>query len=125
VAGAASNRRASIGLTTTATPFAGWVLASGGIVISLLLTAQAESRAIAAMVNAVRIKATGFLPLFLSLLSNALENERRIDAAERKIVQPQIVDLHPAWPMILPRRSPLIDHPSRPCGSEGVAVKWP
>jgi hypothetical protein len=43
------------------------------------------------MVKAVRIKATGFLPLFLSLLSNAPENERRIDAAERKIVQPQIV----------------------------------
>jgi hypothetical protein len=68
-AGAASNFRASVGLTTTATPFAGWVLASGGIVISLLLTAQAESSASAAMMKTVRINATGFSPLFLSLPS--------------------------------------------------------
>jgi len=87
--------------------------ASGGVVISLLFTAQAESTAIAAIVNAVRIDAIGFLPLFLSLVSNTTENERRIDAAERKIVQPQIVDSHPA------RRADDAVERGTPCSYQG------
>jgi hypothetical protein len=53
--GATSNRRASTGSTTTATPPAGWALVWGGMVISVLFTAQADSSAIATIAQIVRI----------------------------------------------------------------------
>jgi hypothetical protein len=63
---------------TTATPPAGWVLVWGGMVISVLFTAQAESSAIATIAQIVRIKVI-VLPPF-SPPSNTLRGEQSIDA---------------------------------------------
>ena len=76
--GATSNRRASIGSTTTATPPAGWVLVWGGMVISVLFTAQAESSAIATIAQIVRITVI-VLPLF---------RRRRTRSEARSVLMP-------------------------------------